>query len=57
MELKELDEFLLARAVEHDSPTLLFRLGGRYLISAKVIRTGGYRPLRVRDTCSDRCLR
>jgi hypothetical protein len=27
MELKELDEFLLARALEHDSPTLLFRLG------------------------------
>jgi hypothetical protein len=26
MELKELDEFLLARAMEHDSPTLLFRL-------------------------------
>ena len=25
LELKELDEFLLARAVEHDSPTLLFR--------------------------------
>jgi hypothetical protein len=23
--LKELDEFLLARAMEHDSPTLLFR--------------------------------
>lgn len=27
LELKELDEFLLARALEHDSPTLLFRLG------------------------------
>lgn len=26
LELKELDEFLLARAMEHDSPTLLFRL-------------------------------
>jgi hypothetical protein len=25
LELKELDEFLLARAMEHDSPTLLFR--------------------------------
>jgi hypothetical protein len=24
--LNELDEFLLARAMEHDSPTLLFRL-------------------------------
>nr|WP_275106793.1 DUF4158 domain-containing protein [Nocardia brasiliensis] len=27
MELKDLDEFLLARAMEHDSPTLQFRLG------------------------------
>jgi hypothetical protein len=25
LELKELDEFLLARAMEHDSPTLLYR--------------------------------
>nr|WP_245673269.1 Tn3 family transposase [Nocardia lijiangensis] len=40
MELKELDEFLLARALEHDSPTLLFRLACEYLISAKVIRPG-----------------
>lgn len=40
MELKELDEFLLARAMEHDSPTLLFRLGCEYLLSAKVIRPG-----------------
>jgi hypothetical protein len=38
--LKELDEFLLARAMEHDSPTLLFRLVCEYLISAKVIRPG-----------------
>lgn len=38
--LKELDEFLLARALEHDSPTLLFRLGCEYLISARVIRPG-----------------
>ena len=27
LEFKELDEFLLARAMEHDSPSLLFRLG------------------------------
>ncbi|WP_078869650.1 DUF4158 domain-containing protein [Streptomyces sp. NRRL B-1347] len=38
--LKELDEFLLARAMEHDSPSLLFRLGCEYLRSAKVIRPG-----------------
>lgn len=40
LELKELDEFLLARAMEHDSPTLLFRLACEFLISAKVIRSG-----------------
>jgi hypothetical protein len=40
MELKELDEFLLARALEHDSPTLLFRLACEYLISARVLRPG-----------------
>ncbi|WP_185993852.1 DUF4158 domain-containing protein [Streptomyces benahoarensis] len=40
LELKELDEFLLARAMEHDSPSLLFRLGCEYVRSAKVIRPG-----------------
>ena len=40
LDLKVLDEFLLARAMEHDSPTLLFRLACEYLISAKVIRPG-----------------
>ncbi|MET3140567.1 UNVERIFIED_ORG: hypothetical protein ABIB13_000259 [Arthrobacter sp. UYEF2] len=40
LELKELDEFLLARAMEHDSPTLLVRLACKYLISARVIRPG-----------------
>ncbi len=40
LELKELDEFLLARAMEHDSPTLLFRLSCEYLSSARVIRPG-----------------
>lgn len=40
IEHKELEEFLLARAMEHDSPSLLFRLGCEYLRSAKVIRPG-----------------
>ncbi|MEU6010142.1 Tn3 family transposase [Streptomyces sp. NPDC047453] len=40
LQLKELDEFLLARAMEHDAPSLLFRLACEYLISAKVIRPG-----------------
>jgi hypothetical protein len=31
---------LLNATVEHDSPTLLFRLGCDYLISARVIRPG-----------------
>ncbi|WSJ01046.1 DUF4158 domain-containing protein [Nocardia sp. NBC_01329] len=38
IELKELDELLLARARAHDPPTLLFRLVCEYLISALVIR-------------------
>ena len=36
----ELRQFLLDRAMEHDSPTLLFNLAAGYLISAKVIRPG-----------------
>jgi hypothetical protein len=41
LELKELDEFLLARTMEHDLPMLLFR---------PVIRnTGRNRPLSVDD--------
>jgi TnpA family transposase len=40
LEVAELDEFLLARALEHDSPTLLFRLACDHLISAQVIRPG-----------------
>ena len=38
--MKELEQFLLNRAMEHDSPTLLFNLAAEYLISAKVIRPG-----------------
>lgn len=40
LELKELDQFLSARALEHDPPTLLFRLACDYLRSARVIRPG-----------------
>ncbi len=39
-EMKELGQFLLDRALEHDSPTLLFNLAREYLMSAKVIRPG-----------------
>jgi hypothetical protein len=38
--MKELAQFLLDRAMEHDSPALLFNLAAGYLISAKVIRPG-----------------
>jgi hypothetical protein len=39
-EMKELEQFLLDRAMEHDSPTLLFSLAREYLMSARVIRPG-----------------
>lgn len=38
--LKELGEFLMARAMEYDSLTLLFRLACEYLIYVRVIRPG-----------------
>ena len=38
--MKELEQFLLDRAMEHDSPTLLFNLACEYLISAKTIHPG-----------------
>lgn len=40
IEYKELDEFLLARAMEHDSPRLLFTLACEHLKSSRVIRPG-----------------
>ncbi|MBB4942914.1 hypothetical protein FHR32_007314 [Streptosporangium album] len=38
--MKELEQFLLDRAMEHDSPMLLFNLAREYLVAAKVIRPG-----------------
>ncbi|MBB4893332.1 hypothetical protein FHS39_002363 [Streptomyces olivoverticillatus] len=40
MQLKELGEFLLARAMEHDSPSLLFRLACEHLAASRVVRPG-----------------
>jgi len=40
LELKELEEFLLARGMEHDAPSLLFRLACEHLRSSKVVRPG-----------------
>ncbi|MCA2229356.1 DUF4158 domain-containing protein [Nonomuraea aurantiaca] len=38
--MKELEQFLLDRAMEHDSPTLLINLATEYLMAAKTIRPG-----------------
>ncbi|RSM93674.1 hypothetical protein DMB42_52410 [Nonomuraea sp. WAC 01424] len=38
--MKELEQFLLDRAMGRDSPTLLFNLAREYLMAAKVIRPG-----------------
>jgi hypothetical protein len=38
--MKELEQFLLDRTMEHDSPTLLFNLATEYLMAAKTIRPG-----------------
>jgi Domain of unknown function (DUF4158) len=38
--MKDLEQFLLDRAMEHDSPGLLFTVAAEYLISAKTIRLG-----------------
>nr|WP_267596092.1 DUF4158 domain-containing protein [Carbonactinospora thermoautotrophica] len=45
LEWKELEEFLFARAMEHDSPKLLFRQACEYLASARVVRPGVVRLL------------
>ncbi|MFG1869659.1 Tn3 family transposase [Micromonospora arborensis] len=39
-EWEDLEEFLFARAMEHDSPKLLFRLACEYLLSSRVVRPG-----------------
>jgi len=38
LQLRELDGFLLARAMEHDSPSLLFRLACEHLAASRVMR-------------------
>ena len=39
-EMKELEQFLLDRAMEHHSPALLFSLATEFLMSVKTIRPG-----------------
>lgn len=59
LEDNELGDFLLARAMEHDSPSLLFRLACEHLRASKVVRPGvvtllervaGARAAAVRET-------
>jgi TnpA family transposase len=40
LERKELGHFLAARAMEHDSPSVLFRLACEYLRTSRVVRPG-----------------
>jgi hypothetical protein len=42
--MKDLEQFLLDRAMEHDSPGLLFTVAAEYRISAKTIRPGMVTP-------------
>jgi hypothetical protein len=37
---RDVEEFLFARAMEHDSPKLLFRLACEYLSSSRLVRPG-----------------
>ena len=39
-QMKKVEQFLLDRAMEHDSPTLLFNLATEFLMSVKTIRPG-----------------
>jgi len=40
LENKELEEFLLARVMEHDSPSLLFGLACEHLRTSQLVRPG-----------------
>jgi hypothetical protein len=56
-EWKELDEFLFARAMEHDSPKLLFTLACEFLISERVVRPGVVHLLEHVATARERARR
>jgi hypothetical protein len=51
---KDLEEFLFARAMEHDSPKLLFRQACEYLSSSRLIRPGVVNILERVATARDR---
>jgi TnpA family transposase len=50
----QLQEFLFSRAMEHDSPKLLFQLACEYLLAARVIRPGVVNVLERVATARDR---
>ncbi|MGH3869779.1 MAG: DUF4158 domain-containing protein [Pseudonocardiaceae bacterium] len=56
-EWKELDEFLFARAMEHDSPKLLFTLACEFLLSERVVRPGVVHLLEHVATARERARR
>ena len=56
-EWKELDEFLFARAMEHDSAKLLFTLACEFLISERVVRPGVVHLLEHVATARERARR
>jgi nucleotide-binding universal stress UspA family protein len=56
-EWKELDEFLFARAMEHDSPKLLFMLVCEFLLSERVVRPGVVHLLEHVATARERARR
>ena len=51
---KDLEEFLFARAMEHDSPKLLFRQACEYLFSSCLVRPGVVKILERVATVRDR---
>jgi hypothetical protein len=56
-EWKELDQFLFARAMEHDSPKLLFMLACEFLLSERVVRPGVVHLLEHVATARERARR
>jgi hypothetical protein len=50
---KDLEEFLLARAMEHDSAKLLFRQACEYLSSSRLVRPGVVKILERVATARD----
>jgi len=51
---KDLEEFLFARAMEHDSPKLLFRQACEYLSSSRLVRPGVVKVLERVATARER---